>query len=91
MKHSCQVLLSKYKIGLGAGLAVILFSSVLAEILCACFTTGHVSVGEFSTSLRVAGAVGSLISGYGLVRTLERILDPTKAGEAPADQESGNR
>ena len=91
MNHSCEVLLSKYKIGLGACLAVTLFSSILAEILCACFTTGHVSVGEFTTSLRTAGAVGSLISGYGLVRTLERSLDTPEAGKAPADQENGNK
>lgn len=73
MNRSCESLLSKYKIGLGVGLAVILFSSPLAEILCECFTAGHVAVGEFSEALRIAGTVGSLISGYGLVRTLERI------------------
>ena len=83
MKHSCQVLLSKYKIGLGAGLAVTLFSSILAEILCACFTTGHVAAGEFSASVRIAGGAVSLISGYGLVRTLERMWDPPQGGEGP--------
>ena len=72
MNRSCEALLSKYKIGLGVGLAVILFSSMLAEILCAMFTT-HAATAEFTEALRIAGAVGSLISGYGLVRTLERI------------------
>lgn len=91
MEERWKTLLSQYKICLGVGLLVTLFSAFLSDLFCAMAQPATVNPTGIFIPLLTAGAVVSLISGYGLVRALERAPGlPEKEQEQPArgeDQE----
>ena len=82
MKERWMTRLLQYKICLGAGLAVTLFSAFLSDQFCAMVEPATVNPAGIFASLLTAGAVVSLIGGYGLVRTLEREPDLPEEGQS---------